>query len=212
MINVESLTRWMREFRRAIEVNRHLLTELDSAIGDGDHGINMDRGLTAVAAAMDRHQPCHVAVLLKDVVARTLISSVGGASGPLYGTFFLRMAKTTEDRDHLDGLTFAEAMRAGLDGVVERGKTQAGDKTMYDALAPALDALDDALASGAGLGAALRSATVAADKGRDATIPMCAHKGRASFLGQRSVGHADPGAASAALLIASAATAFADVP
>lgn len=210
-VNVESLTQWIREFARAIRANRDLLTRLDSAIGDADHGINMDRGLAAVVAAMDEQRPSHVAVLLGDVVAKTLMSAVGGASGALYSTFFLHMARPAGEAEFLNGLAFANALRAGLEGVVKLGNAKAGDKTMFDALAPAIDALDVALADGAGLGAALRSATVAAGAGRDATVPILARRGRASFLGERSVGHQDPGATSAALLIAAAATAFADV-
>ncbi|MDQ3764259.1 MAG: dihydroxyacetone kinase subunit DhaL [Actinomycetota bacterium] len=211
-MDVDSLIRWIREFARAIAANKDMLTRLDSAIGDADHGINMDRGLAAVVAAMNEHRPSHVAVLLRDVVAKTLLRAVGGASGALYGTFFLRMASVAGEVPCLDGLTFATALRAGLEGVIQRGRAVAGDKTMVDALAPALDALDVALAEGAELGAALRRATVAAEAGRDATTPMRAHKGRASYLGDRSVGHQDPGATSAALLIATAAAAFVDGP
>lgn len=226
-VNVESLTRWMREFARAIKANKDLLTGLDSAIGDGDHGINMDRGLTAMVSAMDEHRPSTVAVLLRDVVAKTLMSAVGGASGALYGTFFLRLAAAVGEGESIDAVAFATGLRAGLEGVVQRGQAKVGDKTMVDALEPAIDALDVALAEGAGLGAAplgsallgaallgaaLGSATIAADAGRDATTPMLARRGRASYLGHRSVGHQDPGATSAALLIAAAATAFADVP
>jgi dihydroxyacetone kinase-like protein len=139
----------------------------------------------------------------------TLVSSIGGASGPLYGTFFLRMAGALGTGDRVDAADFAKALRAGVEGVVQRGRAEAGDKTMFDALAPALDALDAVLASGSGLDAALTEATVAAESGRDATESMVARKGRASYLGQRSVGHVDPGAASAAMLIAAAASAFA---
>ncbi|MBV8542854.1 MAG: dihydroxyacetone kinase subunit L [Pseudonocardiales bacterium] len=210
-VDAASLTRWVREFRRAVAANRDLLTRLDSAIGDADHGINMDRGLAVVVAELERHPPSHVSVLLRDV-GTTLMSAVGGASGALYGTFFLRMATAAGQQRSLEGPAFAQALRAGLEGVRRRGKAVAGDKTMVDALAPAVDALDVALAGGAGLGAALRGAALAARAGRDATTPMLARRGRASFLGERSVGHQDPGATSAALLIAAAATAFADVP
>jgi dihydroxyacetone kinase-like protein len=133
------------------------------------------------------------------------VSTVGGASGPLYGTLFLRMSTSAGDEDSLDPARFAAALRAGLEGVVARGRAQAGDKTMYDALAPACDALDDALADGLGLGEALARAAAAANDGRDATVPMLARKGRASYLGERSVGHQDPGATSSALLVATAA-------
>ncbi|MGH3754854.1 MAG: dihydroxyacetone kinase subunit DhaL [Pseudonocardiaceae bacterium] len=207
-VTVESLIRWMREFARAIAANRGLLTRLDSAIGDGDHGINLDRGLAAVATALGEHRPSPVAVLLRDVVAKTLMSAVGGTSGALYGTFFLRMAAAAGQAESLDAVAFARALRAGLAGVVQRGQAVVGDKTMVDALDPAIEALDAALAEGAGLGVALRRAAAAAEAGRDATVPMPGRKGRASYLAQRSVGHQDPGATSAALLIAAAATAL----
>jgi dihydroxyacetone kinase-like protein len=140
----------------------------------------------------------------------TLVKSVGGASGPLYGTLFLRMAPATGGAAALDPETFAKALRAGLEGVVARGKAEVGDKTMVDALTPALDALDAALSGGAPLPDALRAASTAADEGRDGTTPLVARKGRASYLGERSAGHQDPGATSAALLVAAAATAVAE--
>jgi dihydroxyacetone kinase-like protein len=198
VVDAVALDRWIREFARRVNEQRDVLTELDSAIGDADHGANMDRGLTAVVAALDGNPPSGAAALLK-TTGMTLVSTVGGASGPLYGTLFLRMAGPIETAG------FAAALRAGLDGVVARGKAVPGDKTMFDALAPACDALDAALASGADLGQALKAASAAADAGRDATTPMQAHKGRASYLGERSIGHQDPGATSAALLVASAA-------
>jgi len=164
--------------------------------------------MTAVVAALDGSRPASAAALLKQV-GMTLVSTVGGASGPLYGTFFLRMATASGEVSSLDGPAFAKALRAGLDGVVSRGKAEAGDKTMYDALAPAVEALDSALSADAPLSEAMRAATHAAEGGRDATTPMLARKGRASYLGERSVGHQDPGATSAALLVAAAATAVA---
>jgi phosphoenolpyruvate---glycerone phosphotransferase subunit DhaL len=207
-VNLSLLTGWVREFARVIGDNAQYLTDLDAAIGDADHGINMDRGMTAVVAALDEVTPADMSELCK-LVGMTLVKSVGGASGPLYGTFFLRMAPALGPSDSVDAADFAKALRAGVEGVVQRGRAEAGDKTMFDALAPTLEALDAALASGAGLAAALADATVAAEKGRDATESMVARKGRASYLGQRSVGHLDPGAASSAMLIAAAATAFA---
>jgi phosphoenolpyruvate---glycerone phosphotransferase subunit DhaL len=205
-------TGWMREFARVIGENAQFLTDLDAAIGDADHGINMDRGMTAVIEALDSGEagaaPSDMSALCKQV-GMTLVKSVGGASGPLYGTFFLRMAGALSAVDGVDAAEFAKALRAGVEGVVQRGRAEAGDKTMFDALAPALDALDAALASGSGLAAGLADATVAAEKGRDATESLVARKGRASYLGQRSVGHVDPGATSAAMLIAAAASAFA---
>jgi len=205
VIDSAALDRWVRAFAVAVVENEELLTRLDSAIGDADHGSNMARGMKAVLARLDESPPADPAALLKQV-GMTLVSTIGGASGPLYGTFFLRMATAAGDVDALDGAGFAAALRAGLDGVVARGKATAGDKTMYDALAPAVDALDAALGAGDALGGALRAAAAAADAGRDATTPLLARKGRASFLGVRSIGHQDPGATSAALLVAAAAT------
>jgi dihydroxyacetone kinase-like protein len=205
--DVEALDRWIREFAGQIAANKELLTQLDSAIGDADHGANMDRGMTAVVAALDGSTPSSAAALLKQV-GMTLVSTVGGASGPLYGTFFLRMATASGEVTSLDGPAFAKALRAGIEGIVARGKAEAGDKTMYDALAPAVEALDSALSAAAPLSEALRAATRAAEGGRDATIPMLARKGRASYLGERSVGHQDPGATSATLLVGAAVTAL----
>jgi dihydroxyacetone kinase-like protein len=207
-VELSFLTAWVREFARVIGESAQHLTDLDAAIGDADHGINMDRGMTAVLSALDEAAPADMSALCKQV-GMTLVKSVGGASGPLYGTFFLRMAGALGSGNGVDAADFAKALRAGVEGVVQRGRAEAGDKTMFDALAPALDALDAALASGADLAAALADATVAAETGRDATESMVARKGRASYLGQRSVGHIDPGAASAAMLIAAAASAYA---
>lgn len=206
-VELARLTAWVRGFAQAIGENAQYLTDLDAAIGDADHGINMARGMTAVMAALDESAPADIAALCKQV-GMTLVKSVGGASGPLYGTFFLRMASALGPVDTVDARGFANALRAGVDGVVQRGHSEAGDKTMVDALAPALDALDAALASGSGIAAAMHDATAAAQKGRDATQAMVARKGRASYLGQRSVGHLDPGATSAVMLVNSAATAI----
>ncbi|KAA0077255.1 dihydroxyacetone kinase subunit L [Mycolicibacterium sp. P9-64] len=208
-VDLAGLTEWIREFARVIGENAQLLSDLDAAIGDADHGINMERGMTAVLGSLDETTPADIAALCKQV-GMTLVKSVGGASGPLYGTFFLRMAAPLGATDGVSAADFAAALRAGVEGVVQRGRAESGDKTMYDALAPALDALDAALASGAELSTALADAATAAQNGRDATESMVARKGRASYLGQRSVGHQDPGATSSAMLIAAAATAFAD--
>jgi phosphoenolpyruvate---glycerone phosphotransferase subunit DhaL len=172
---------------------------LDSAIGDADHGTNMSRGMTAVLAKTDATAASTPSELFKSV-GMTLVSSVGGASGPLYGTFFLRMGTSAGDAQTLDAAAFAAALRAGLDGVVARGKAEPGDKTMLDALVPALDAFDAAVSAGSDLATAAQAALDAAQKGRDATEPLQAKKGRASYLGERSIGHLDPGAASTALL------------
>ncbi|WP_264027905.1 dihydroxyacetone kinase subunit DhaL [Mycolicibacterium pyrenivorans] len=205
-IDTTVVTEWLREFARVIAENAQYLSDLDAAIGDADHGINMDRGMSAVIAALDEAPPADLPALFKKV-GMTLVSSVGGASGPLYGTLFLRMA-TAFGAGSAGATELAKALRAGVDGVVARGRAEAGDKTMFDALAPALDALDGALASGAALATALREAAAAADQGREATESMVARKGRASYLGQRSVGHIDPGATSSAMLITAAAKVF----
>ncbi len=207
-VTLEGLQAWVRGFAGLIADNAEQLTRLDAAIGDGDHGINMDRGMKAVLAAVDGDDsPASAAALFKQV-GMTLVSTVGGAAGPLYGTFFLRLSAASGEVDELDPAGFAKALRAGLDGIVARGKAEPGDKTMYDALAPAADALDGALADGDGLAPALDTAATAAEAGRDATTPMLARKGRASYLGERSVGHQDPGATSAALLVRAAAAAL----
>jgi dihydroxyacetone kinase-like protein len=198
---------WVRRFAALVAQNREYLTELDAAIGDADHGSNMDRGMKAAVAALDETpQPTAGALLSK--VGMTLVSTVGGASGPLFGTLFLRMGGSLgTTADSHSAADVAAALRAGLGGVVDRGKAAPGDKTMYDALAPAVEALEGALAQHASLGPALKAAQHAAAAGRDATIPMLARKGRASYLGERSVGHLDPGAATVALLLDAAADA-----
>ena len=209
------LQEWVREFARRVAVQRDLLTDLDAAIGDADHGTNLDRGLTAVVAALDATLPAGAAPALK-TTGMTLVSTVGGASGPLYGTLFLRMAAalaadgdpgtggdpgTDGDGTPVEPGRLAAALRAGVDGLAARGRAAPGDKTMIDALVPACDALEAALADGELLPAALAAASRAADAGRDATTPLQARKGRASYLGERSIGHQDPGATSAALLV-----------
>ena len=204
-VDTAALTAWVREFGRLIAAERDRLTELDSAIGDADHGVNMERGLTAVLAVLDEQPPATPADVLKRT-GMTLVSKVGGASGPLYGTAFLRMAAAAGGAESLDGPAFAKVLRAALDGVVARGRAGAGDKTMYDALAPAVEALDGALTAGRPLGDALAAALEAAERGRDATVPLVARKGRASYLGERSAGHQDPGATSVTLLVAAAVT------
>jgi len=193
------LVAWLTAYRDAVTEQRAWLTELDSAIGDADHGANMARGMGAVVDKLDQGVPATVDELLKSV-GMTLVSSVGGASGPLYGTFFLRMGMSAGAVPSLDGPALAATIRAGLDGIVARGKAELGDKTMFDAMAPAVDALDAALAGGASLADATAAAAAAAVAGRDATVPLVARKGRASYLGERSAGHMDPGAASTAIL------------
>jgi dihydroxyacetone kinase-like protein len=199
VITIDQLTGWLRRFHQQVIKNQAELTELDSAIGDADHGINMARGMAAVIDKLDGEQPARVNDLFK-TVAMTLVMSVGGASGPLYGTFFLRFGGAVGSVTELDTAALATALHAGRAGIVERGKAELGDKTMIDALSPALDAMETAIKNGGDLAAAVTAARDAAAAGRDATLPMVARKGRASYLGERSAGHMDPGAASMSLL------------
>ncbi|SFT54721.1 dihydroxyacetone kinase, C-terminal domain [Actinopolyspora lacussalsi subsp. righensis] len=195
--------------RRGAEVmsaHRDELVELDRAIGDGDHGENMDRGFRAVVAQLELAEPATPGAVLK-LVATTLISSVGGASGPLFGTAFLRAASTAGDAESLDGTALAASLRAGVDGVVARGKAEPEDKTMIDALLPAVRAAEESAGRGGEPAGTLSAAAEAAEVGARSTVPLVARKGRASYLGDRSAGHLDPGARSVALLLA----AFADV-
>ena len=206
-VALDALDTWVRRFAALVADQREVLTALDAAIGDADHGSNMHRGMTAVLVALDEARPPTAKALLTKV-GMTLVSKVGGASGPLFGTFFMRVGAALGDAGEVSGTDVAAALRAGLDGVVARGKAELGDKTMVDALAPAVDALDAALADGASLADALRSAVEAAERGRDATTPLQARKGRASYLGERSVGHQDPGATTVTLLLSAAAEAM----
>ncbi|PRB09540.1 dihydroxyacetone kinase subunit DhaL [Microbacterium sp. MYb62] len=207
-VDTAVLADWVSRFGTAVTEKRDWLTELDSAIGDADHGANMARGMSAVGEKLAAGTPVTADELLK-TVGMTLVSSVGGASGPLYGTFFLRMGMAAGPVPELDGPGLAGALRAGLDGIVARGKAEADDKTMFDAMAPAVDAMDAALAAGSSVAEAARSAADAAAAGRDATLPLVARKGRASYLGERSAGHLDPGAASTAILFDTLAAAVA---
>ena len=204
-ITLDQLTGWLAEFARLVAEHRDELTTLDAAIGDADHGTNMDRGMSAVVVGLVGDAVGETIGELFQQAGMTLVSTVGGASGPLYGTFLLRFGTSAGATTELDAAGFAAAMRAGLDGVVARGKAEREDKTMFDALAPAVEALE----AGGPLVDALPAAAEAADKGRDATIEMLARKGRASYLGERSIGHQDPGATSAALLVHAAATTLA---
>jgi phosphoenolpyruvate---glycerone phosphotransferase subunit DhaL len=198
---------WMRTFAGMIAEQKDHLTALDAAIGDADHGINMDRGMTAVTAALDSQPPSRPDELFKQV-GMTLVSKVGGAAGPLFGTFFLRLSGVVGATDDVPPAALASGLRAGLDGVVARGRAEPGDKTMCDAMTPAVDALQAHLAEGGSLTGGLRSALRAAEAGRDATVPMLARKGRASYLGERSIGHQDPGATTVAILFAAAVAAL----
>ncbi|HEY7628313.1 MAG TPA: dihydroxyacetone kinase subunit DhaL [Ilumatobacteraceae bacterium] len=207
LVTVAQLETWIRRFAELIAEQRTYLTELDSAIGDADHGSNMDRGMQAVRDKLDTTSISTADELFK-LVGMTLVSSVGGASGPLYGTLFLRFGSACGPRDALSAGDVAKGFRAGIEGLVARGKPELGDKTMFDSLQPALEALDAAVGRQASVSEAFAAAAAAAARGRDDTIPMVARKGRASYLGERSAGHQDPGATSAALLVEAAAQAF----
>lgn len=200
MISRDSVLAWLTEYRRVIGENKDYLTSLDSAIGDADHGINMDRGFGAVMAKLPAVAASDIGNILK-TVGMTLVSTVGGAGGPLYGTFFMRAGAAVANKTELTAQDLLAALEAGLEGVQQRGKATPGEKTMVDALTPARDAMRAALQNGSDAGQALRAAADAAEAGMKATIPMLATKGRASYLGERSIGHQDPGATSSFLLL-----------
>jgi dihydroxyacetone kinase-like protein len=202
-IGTDEFANWLRDLAKTLHENAAYLTELDSAIGDADHGSNMDRGFAAVVAVLDETSFESVDELLKKA-GMTLVSKVGGASGPLYGTFFLRFGGALTGLE-VTPASIGEALKAGVGGILARGKAEVGDKTMYDAWAPALEAYDAAVAGGSDLAGALGAAAGAAAKGRDSTTPLVARKGRASYLGERSAGHQDPGATSTTMLLESAA-------
>ncbi|MHB1568600.1 MAG: dihydroxyacetone kinase subunit DhaL [Solirubrobacteraceae bacterium] len=196
---------WMRRFADEMAEHRQELVALDTAIGDGDHGTNMDRGMKKAMQKLSESPPSDAGTTLK-TVAMALVSSVGGAAGPLYGTLLLQMGNALAGADEIGVSAFAGAWRRGLEGVVARGKAQPGDKTMVDALTPAVQALERA----EDLDAGLAEAAKAAEQGMHATTPMVARRGRASYLGERSAGHQDPGATSSYYLLKSAAEALAD--
>jgi phosphoenolpyruvate---glycerone phosphotransferase subunit DhaL len=200
----DAVRAWMERFAAEVAENRSYLTKLDGAIGDGDHGTNMDRGMKKALERLQATDGDDIGASLK-AVGMALVSSVGGAAGPLYGTFFMQMGQAAAGRSELDLAGFTEAFDAGIQGVVKRGKAEPGDKTMLDALRPALEALREA--GDDDVGAALGRAAQAAQEGMESTVPMVARKGRASYLGERSAGHQDPGATSSHLLLKSAAEA-----
>lgn len=195
--DVAAMSRFVSTFADRLHERRDELTQLDSAIGDADHGINMDRGFSAARGKLDGLADGDLGTAAK-TIGMTLISTVGGASGPLYGTFFLRLATALGERISVSTEELGEALRAGLEGVRQRGRAEPDDKTMVDAMAPAVDAY--AAASGDGIGPALEAAASAAAAGRDRVTPLAARKGRASYLGERAMGHPDPGATSTTIL------------
>jgi dihydroxyacetone kinase-like protein len=205
----DDVLRWVRTFASTIAENKDYLTELDSAIGDADHGINMNRGMQAALAKVDALPPGDVGLLFK-TIGMTLVSTVGGAGGPLYGTLFLQLGVATAGKAEIEMQDWSEALAAAVQGVQARGKAELQDKTMVDALAPARDAFTEALAEGATFADALDRSASAAEEGMKETIPLVARKGRASYLGERSAGHQDPGATSSFLLLKTAADTWRD--
>jgi dihydroxyacetone kinase-like protein len=195
VLDIALLTSWIERTAAVLEREKAYLTELDAPIGDSDHGMNMARGFTAANAKLGATPPGDVGALFK-TVGMALISTVGGAAGPLYGTLFVQAGVKSAGKASLDLAGWRDCLAAGLAGIVQRGKAQPGDKTMVDALTPAVAALD-----GSGLSAALAASAEAAEQGMKATIPLVARKGRASYLGERSAGHQDPGATSSWMLL-----------
>ena len=204
-VNAETVHRWLEGAAASLKENRDYLTQLDAAIGDADHGTNMDRGFTAVVTKLGADDAPHAPGPMLIAAGSTLVSTVGGASGPLWGTALRRAGRAIGSGDEFDGAQLALALRAALDGVVELGAAEEGDKTMVDSLSPAVHALDASLKSGASIAEALATAQAAGEEGMRATVPLLAQKGRASYLGERSIGHQDPGATSTALILAALA-------
>lgn len=203
-ITRDDVINWLNECGRVIAENKDYLTQLDSAIGDADHGANMDRGFKAALAKLPSVADKDIGTLFKSV-GMTLVQTVGGAGGPLYGTFFMQAGTSSANKMELTAADWSAALEAALSGVVARGKAQLGDKTMVDALTAGLNALKQAVADGADQNESLRRSASAAEQGMKDTIPMVARKGRASYLGERSAGHQDPGATSSFLLLKAAA-------
>ncbi len=202
LMNQPQVIQWLQKFADAIAQNKDCLTELDAAIGDADHGINMDRGFKKVMEQLPTVIDQDIGSILKKV-SMVLISSVGGASGPLYGTFFLRGSTVVMGKQELTPEDTLKLLQGGLEGVIQRGKAQLGDKTMVDALSPAVEAFRQAVGDGKTTKSAMKNAIAAAEQGMKDTIPMIAKKGRASYLGERSIGHQDPGATSTYLMLKS---------
>jgi phosphoenolpyruvate---glycerone phosphotransferase subunit DhaL len=200
-LQAETVNVWMGEIAAAVRAESEQLTQLDSAIGDGDHGINMNRGFDAVQKALAGQDGSVPPGQLLVIAGKTLVSTVGGASGPLWGTALRRAGRSLGKSPTFDGAALVEAMQAAIDGVVELGAAAPGDKTMVDALAPAVETLRERVAAGDPPDLAAAAAAKAAEDGARATVPMQARKGRASYLGPRSIGHQDPGATSTALVV-----------
>jgi dihydroxyacetone kinase-like protein len=200
-VNAGTLHRWFGAAAASLREQRDYLTQLDAAIGDADHGTNMDRGFTALLEKLDGLDAVPPGKVLT-TAGSTLVSTVGGASGPLWGMALRRAGRSLGNAEEFDGEQLAAALEAALEGIVELGAAQEGDKTMVDALAPAVRALREGLANGSNVADSLAAARVAAEEGMKATVPLQAQKGRASYLGERSIGHQDPGATSTTLILA----------
>ncbi|MCB8925567.1 MAG: dihydroxyacetone kinase ADP-binding subunit DhaL [Ardenticatenaceae bacterium] len=200
MITKDQIVRWLEKTAAVLNENRSYLTDLDSAIGDADHGTNMDRGFKKVMEKLPTVSDKDIGNILK-TTGMTLISSVGGASGPLYGTFFMRSGMAMAAKEELSDEDLFKLLQAGVEGILQRGRPNLEDKTMYDAWAPALEAMQNALSAGEGTVAVLETAVAACEQGMKNTIPLQARKGRASYLGERSIGHQDPGATSSYLML-----------
>ena len=203
-VSTQDVLRWLASSQRVFSENRQRLTEMDQAVGDGDFGTSMDRGFTAVQAELTAKPPADIKTAFSNV-ATVLIKTMGGSSGPLLGTFFLRAGATCAGKSELSSADVAALFQAGVEGLQQRGKAERGDKTMMDAWFPAVDAMRSAVEAGAGLADVLSKGVAAAEAGAQATITMQARKGRGSYLGERSVGHPDPGAIAVHLLLKAAA-------
>ncbi len=199
-VTKDQIVQWLEKTAAVLTENKEYLTQLDSAIGDADHGINMDRGFRKVMEKLPTVADKDIGNILK-TTGMTLISSVGGAAGPLYGTFYLRSGMAVPAKEELGDDDLVKMLQAGVDGIVQRGRAVIQDKTMFDTWDPAVKALQASLADGADQVTAVRAAVAAAEQGMKDTIPLQARKGRASYLGERSIGHQDPGATSSYLIL-----------
>jgi dihydroxyacetone kinase-like protein len=208
-ISKEDALNWIKEYAQVIADNEAMLTDLDAQIGDADHGANMNRGFKAVITKLPAQEDKDIGTIFKSV-GMTLLSTVGGAGGPLYSTIFMQLGKTLAGKDEFDLIDWANGLEAAEKGVQNLGKASPGDKTMIDALEPAVVALKDAVAQNLPLAESLKKSAEAAHQGMLGTIPLVARKGRASYLGERSAGHQDPGATSTFLLLDTAAKTWAD--
>jgi dihydroxyacetone kinase-like protein len=206
-VSTQDVLRWLANSQKVFADNQQRLTEMDQAVGDGDFGASMDRGFTAVHAELTANPPADIQKTFS-TVATVLIKTMGGSSGPLLGTFFLRAGATCAGKVELGAADVAAAFQAGVEGLQQRGKAERGDKTMMDAWLPAVDAMRASADAGGSLAEILQKGVAAAEAGAQATVAMQARKGRGSYLGERSVGHPDPGAIAVHMLLKTAADAW----